>query len=80
MSHNDLPPENAAPPVGGAREVDWATISIAVPRELKHRFEAVADRLHLKASQYGRMVIADAVSRQESAALGLVAGVTDARE
>jgi hypothetical protein len=46
---------------------DWDTISIAVRPDFKKKFKGVAGRLGLKPSQYGRMVLHDAVTRAEAA-------------
>ncbi len=46
---------------------EWETISIAVSPELKEQFNAAAEQLKLKPSQFGRMLIADALNRAKAA-------------
>lgn len=65
-SDNEVPAP-ISPDDGEAQgaEVDWTNISIAVPRDIKERFEALAARKHLRPSPFGRLVIVEAVERGE---------------
>ena len=45
---------------------EWETVSIALSRELKEQFFAKAKSMHLRPSQYGRILIAQAVERDAS--------------
>lgn len=61
---NDL--EDSRPDIE-PQEEDWDTISIAVRRDFKEKFNGAAKKVGLKPSQYGRMVLYDAVTRAEAA-------------
>lgn len=54
---------------GGPQGDDWATISIAVRHDFKERFVAASDKVGLKPSQYGRMILYDGVARTEQTAV-----------
>lgn len=63
--HNDL---HDVVPIRPAQEaVDWVSLSFAVPREMRDAFYDLARRMHLKPSQYGRMIIADFLQRAKAA-------------
>ena len=62
-SPNDL--EDTGPNEAPEEE-GWTTLGIALPRELKARFEALALKKHLRPSVYGRILIDEAVTRHEA--------------
>lgn len=64
LSPNDL--EDSRPDIE-PQEEEWDTISIAVRRDFKVKFNGAARKVGLKPSQYGRMVLHDAVTRAEAA-------------
>lgn len=66
---NAIPPNELRdpPPDIEPQGENWDTISIAVRPDFKEKFNGVAVRLGLKPSQYGRMVLHDAVTRAEAA-------------
>jgi len=61
--HNDLD----TAPVDGTQERTWTAITIAVSPGMKRDFFDLADKMHLAPSQYGRMLIADAIGRGKAA-------------
>lgn len=48
-------------------QTDWSTLAVALPREIKRRFEDMADQKHLRPSVYGRLVLIEALERDEKA-------------
>lgn len=62
-SRNDLEPASL-----DADAQEWDTLPIAVSPELKARVKRVAESMGLKPSQWGRMILMDAVTRHENKA------------
>lgn len=59
---------NDSPEIEEAQgQTDWSTLAIALPREIKRRFEDMADLKHLRPSVYGRLVLIEALERDEAA-------------
>lgn len=64
LSANEL---KHSPGHAGPQGGDWTSISIAVSTDMKRDFVALADRMHLAPSQYGRTLIAEAIARSKAA-------------
>jgi hypothetical protein len=62
MTDKTLPDKDLDTPPDEAPQ-EWETVSIALSRELKEQFFAKAKAMHLRPSQYGRILIAQAVER-----------------